>query len=99
MVKHGLDIIKLVTQYLNPGQLPVLTFDGPLFALAKYIQWSRPTEYGEDNFLVMIRGLHIEMNSWKAFVDYLMDQDGQHFYQKPKLQPKALLILVWFLVT
>ena len=67
MVKHGLDIIKMVTQYLNPGQLPVLTFQEPIFALAKYIQWSRPTEYGEDNFLVMFGRLHIEMNSWKAF--------------------------------
>ena len=54
----GLDIIKMVTQYLNPGQLPVLTFDELLFALAKYIQWSRPTEYGEGNFLVMFGGLH-----------------------------------------
>ena len=62
MIKHGSDIIKMVTQYLNPGQLPVLTVDEPLFALAKYIQWSRPTEYGEDNFLVMFWGLHIEMN-------------------------------------
>ena len=36
MVKHGSDIIKMVTQYLNPGQLLVLTFDEPLFALAKF---------------------------------------------------------------
>ena len=35
MVKHGMDIQIKITNHLNPGQIPVMTFDQPLFALAK----------------------------------------------------------------
>ena len=37
MVKHGLDIQKQITSYLNPGQTPVMAFDLPLFVLAKFV--------------------------------------------------------------
>ena len=40
MTKHGMNILKQITNYLNPGQTPVMAFDQPLFALAKYVQWS-----------------------------------------------------------
>ena len=46
-------------------------FDQPLWALAKYVQWSWPSDYGEDKFIVTFGGLHIEMNSWKAFGRFL----------------------------
>ncbi len=39
MVKHGMEIVRQITEHLNPGQIPVTTFDQPLFALAKMIQW------------------------------------------------------------
>ena len=35
MIKHGMDVVKQATNLLNPGQIPVVTFDQPLFALAK----------------------------------------------------------------
>ena len=35
MVKHGMDIIKQATDHVNPEQIPVLTLDQPLYALAK----------------------------------------------------------------
>ena len=44
------------TQHVNPGQVPVLTVDQPLYAIAKAIQWSWPDQYGEGKY-----GLHIEM--------------------------------------
>ena len=61
MIKHSMDIVKTSIQYLNPGQIPVLAAGQPLFALAKQIQWTWPTTHGEDQFVIMFRGLHIEM--------------------------------------
>ena len=40
--------------------------DQPLFALAKLIQRTWPREYGEDHFVMVLGGLHIEMTSLKA---------------------------------
>ena len=62
MIKHGMVVIKLTTEFLNPGQIPVMACDCPIFAKAKYIQWTWPAEYGEDKFVVMFGGLHIEMS-------------------------------------
>ena len=71
MVKHGMDIQKDITNYLNPGQTPVITFDQPLFALGKYVQWKWPESYEEKFFVVMFGGLHIEMALWSAIGDLL----------------------------
>ena len=49
------------------GQVPVMTVDQPLYALAKEIQCSKPDELGEDKFLVMMVDLHIDM----TFMKYL----------------------------
>ena len=54
-----------LTQYLNPGQTPVLTADQPLFAIGKEIQWCFP-ELGEEKILMMFGGLHIEMSILKV---------------------------------
>jgi hypothetical protein len=47
MVKHGMDVVRQAIQHLNPGQIPVTTFDQPLFALAKLVQWRWPVTHGE----------------------------------------------------
>lgn len=60
MIKHGMDVHRQATEYLNPGQIPVITFEQPLFALAKYVQWKWPDLYGEKIYVVMMGGLHIE---------------------------------------
>ena len=39
MIRHSMDVVKNAVEHLNPGQTPVVTFDQPLFALAKQIQW------------------------------------------------------------
>ena len=39
MVKHGMNVIRQSTLFLNPGQIPLMAVDEPLFALAKHIQW------------------------------------------------------------
>ena len=64
-------IIKRAVQNVNPGQIPVLAADQPLYALAKQIQWSWPDTYGEDHFVIMFGGLHIEMAMLKLLGDWL----------------------------
>ena len=61
----------MITDYLNPGQVPIMTFDQPLFALAKLVQWKWPDIFGENKFLVMFGGLHIEMALWNTIGDFL----------------------------
>lgn len=60
MIKHSMNVVRDVVEHLNPGQTPMVTFDKPLFALAKQIQWKWPQEYGEGKFVVLFGGLHIE---------------------------------------
>ena len=38
MIKHGMNVVQLATEFLNPGQVAVVAFDAPLYALAKFIQ-------------------------------------------------------------
>ena len=52
MVKHGMDIIKQITNHVNAGQTPVLTVDQPLYA--KKIQWAWLDVYEERQFVVMM---------------------------------------------
>ncbi len=75
MVKHGMNVLREATLFLNPGQIPVITLDQPLFALAKAIQWKWPAEYGENNYVVMFGGLHLEMTMWSTVGD-LLDGSG-----------------------
>ena len=71
MVKHGMNVIKEVTEHVNPGQVPVITMDQPLYAIGKKIQWSWPLQYGEDKYVVLLGGLHIEMALLSAMGDWL----------------------------
>lgn len=71
MIKHSFSVVKSAIDHLNPGQTPVLAFDQPLYALAKQIQWTWPDCYGEDKFIVMFGGLHIEMSALKTIGDLL----------------------------
>ena len=71
MIKHSMDVVKQAVDILNPGQVPVITMDQPLYALAKQIQWNWPVTHGEDHFVVMFGGLHIEMAVLKVLGDLL----------------------------
>ena len=61
MIKHSFCVIKSVVEHLNPGQTPVLTFDQPLYALGKQIQWTWTDDYGEDKFVIM---LGVSISRW-----------------------------------
>src|SRR6218665_661981 len=71
MIKHGMDVIKAITHFLNPGQIPVMGCDCPIFAKAKFIQWTWPDTRGENKFVVMFGGIHLEMALWNVVGDSL----------------------------
>jgi hypothetical protein len=71
MIRHAMGIVDAAIKYLNPGQTPVIAMDQPLFALAKKIQWRLPGTYGEDKFVVLMGGLHIEMAALKVLGHWL----------------------------
>ena len=66
MILHAMNIVKSAVE-----QVPVIAFDQPLFALAKQIQWQMPQAHGEDQFVIMFGGLHIEMALYKALGKWL----------------------------
>ena len=70
MIKHSMTIVQAAVQHVNPGLVPALTADQPLFALAKQIQWTWPSTFGESHFVIMFGGLHIEMAILKVILIY-----------------------------
>ena len=62
MVKHGMTVQQKAIKFMNPGQIPVT-------ALAKLVRWRWPDSHGEDKYVVMLGGLHIEMAMWNTFGD------------------------------
>src|SRR6218665_385514 len=71
MIRHSMDVVKAAVSKLNPGQVPVITFDQPPYALAKLIQWNWPESYGVSKFVIMLGGLHTEMAALKALGSFL----------------------------
>ena len=61
-----------------PGQVPVLTLDQPLFTIAKQIQWNWPDVYGEEQFVILLGGLHIEMAALTTLGDFLDGSGWTH---------------------
>ena len=66
MVAHAITVITAAVKHLNPSQIPVISVDQPLFALAKQIQWSVGGSFDEDHAVFLLGGLHIEMAAFKA---------------------------------
>ena len=73
MIKHAMDVISKAVKHLNPTQIPVIVADQPLYAIAKQIQWCYPETHGENRIVVMMGGLHIEMNLLKLLGDWLRE--------------------------
>ena len=63
MTMHAMRLIKQSINFLNPGQIPVVALDQPLYAITKKVQWTWPNEFGKDHFVVVLGGLHIEWHS------------------------------------
>lgn len=71
MIMHCMKTNNAATQLLNPGQIPVLTMDQPLYAIGKQIQWRYPQLFGEDKYVVMLGPLHIEMAGLRVIGEFL----------------------------
>ena len=54
-------VVQRTIQDINPSQVPVITADQTVYALLKQIQWKYPNMLGEDSFVIMMGGLHLEM--------------------------------------
>ena len=39
LITHSMEIVGAAVNHLNPGKVPVLAVDQPLYCLAKDIQW------------------------------------------------------------
>ena len=74
-IRHSFNVVKNVVRHLNPGQIPIIAFNQPFYALAKLIQWYWPDAYGEDKALVMFGGLHVEMTALKTIGKWLEGSD------------------------
>ena len=75
MILHSMNVVKKAVDVLNRGQVPIITVDQPLFTIAKQIQWNWTASHGEDQFIVMFGGLHIEMAAFKT-IGNLLDRTG-----------------------
>ena len=71
MISHAMKVVKKAVSHLNGNQTPILAMDQPLYAIAKKLQWMLPSIYGEEKFVVMFGGLHIEMAAFKMLGDIL----------------------------
>ena len=71
MIRHSMDVVRKSVEIINPGQVSIITVDQPLYTLAKQIQWSWPDTYGENHFVVVFGGLHIEMTILEVLGDLL----------------------------
>ena len=60
MIKHAMSVINAAVKHLNPGQIPIIILDQPLYAIAKTVQWAFPEIHGEDKYVLLMRGLHVE---------------------------------------
>ena len=48
MIRHPVAIVRDAVEFLNPGQIPVVTFDQPLYAIAKQVLWNSQDQFDED---------------------------------------------------
>ena len=71
MMRRCLEVVRAAVQRVNPGQVPVVTVDQPLFAKMKQIQWAIPSLYGEDKFIILLGGFHTELTLYKVLGHWL----------------------------
>jgi len=64
---------------MNPGQIPVIVGDCPLYAQQKKCQWVYPDEVGETKMVSFMGLLHIEMTSQECGGDYWLDLAGNRW--------------------
>ena len=61
MQKHAMQVSMKASTFVNPGQVPVIVADCPLYALQKKCQWIFADEVGESKIVCFLGLLHVEM--------------------------------------
>ena len=64
IVRQGMNLLKIITEFLNLDHIPIIAYDCLIFSLYKYIQWQWPEDFSENKFIVMLGGLHAEKVLW-----------------------------------
>ncbi len=54
MLRHCFDVIQAAVQHVEPGQIPVICIVQPLLAKLKQSQWSMHSQYGDDEFVILV---------------------------------------------
>ena len=72
VLKHVLKVLSAATEKLNPGQIPVVACDQPIYAICKMLSWQFD-QYSEDKMVFLLGGLHTELCLW-GIVGKLLDE-------------------------
>jgi len=85
MQKHAMLMIMKATEFVNPGQIPVIVGDCPLYAQQKKCQWAYPDDVGEHKIVSFIGFLHIEMASQECGGKLLAGSGWERIFEKGKV--------------
>ena len=75
MIEYSIMVIAKATEFLNPGQTTVITFDQPLYAISEQHQSNFTNQCGQERFGIMLGSHHIEMVFLSALGD-LVERRG-----------------------
>ena len=71
MVYHAINQTIAMTNHLNPGQVPILVADQPLYQLIKRLQHKYNDSIGEHKFIAILGPMHVEKMMWETVGSYL----------------------------
>ena len=84
MQKHVMLISKKATDFINPGQVPVIVGDCPLYLQQEQCQWKFPDEVGESTMVCFMGFLHIEMASQQCVGKLLAGSGWERMFSLAK---------------
>ena len=85
MQKHGMLVVAEATKFVNPGQVPVIVADCPLYALQKKCQWAFTDEVGEAKMVSMMGFLHVEMAAQECGGKLLAGSGWDNMFSQSKI--------------
>ena len=80
MQKHSKLVSMRATDFANPGQIPVIVGDCPLYAQQKKCQWQYPDEVSESKLVCFMGFLRVEMASQACGGNLLAGSDWDHMF-------------------
>ena len=85
-------VVQKATEFLNPGQTPVIEGDCPLYARQRTCQWLFPDEVGEDKMVCMLGFLHLEMCAQEAGGKLLAGSGWERMFVQSKIHTAGVAI-------